>query len=109
MAIRINISMDNATYQELEYLGRRFGINLRYSCNQLMREIITRCYLSEVEAAADPPTDPPKLHGFVDCPDDCEHCSDEPICYYSKFRGFVDCPDDCEQCYDEPSCEYSHH
>lgn len=86
---RYSISFDDATLQELEYLGRRFDISPTVSRSQLIREIISRCYVSEVEFAADPPTDPPKLHGFKDCPDDCEHCPDEFVCDYCKSADAV--------------------
>lgn len=82
MVQKYSISMSEETLKQLEYLRRRIGLPPEVKRSQLISAVIYRLYLDEVDSAADPPTDPPKLHGFKDCPDDCEHCPDEPICDY---------------------------
>ena len=74
MVKKVSISLTPEALAQLDYIRERLRLHPNIKLSSLIQQVIFDEY-SRLRSYK---------HGFPDCTDDCSHCSDEPICAYSR-------------------------
>lgn len=74
MVKKVSISLTPEALAQLDFLREKLKLNPKIKLSSLIQQVIFDEY-SRLQSSK---------HGFPDCTDDCSHCSDEPICDYSR-------------------------
>jgi len=75
MVKKVSISLSPESLAQLDFLREKLRLNPKIKLSSLIQQVIFDEY-SRLQNFK---------HGFPDCTDDCSHCSDEPICSYSRY------------------------